>query len=101
MEYEWDEQKNARNIAERDFSFEYAKQVFFDAERFTIQDKRRDYGEPRFITFGQIEERLYVVGHTPRGKNITRIFSARKANRREQRAFAMRRKESTNENRQA
>ncbi len=93
MDYEWDEQKNVRNIAERDFSFEYAKQVFADPKRFTIEDKRCDYGEPRFLTFGRIEERLYVVAHTPRGRKLTRIFSARTANKREQKAFVARQKE--------
>ena len=87
MEYEWDEAKNARNIAERVISFEYAKRVFADPQIETIQDTRRDYGEPRYLTFGHISGRLHVVGHTPRGEDVTRIFSARKANKRERRKF--------------
>ena len=86
MGFEWDDEKNQRNSEERDVSFSYASRAFRDKRRVTIEDDRRDYGEVRYLTFGHISERLYVVGHTPRGKK-TRIFSARKANKREQRRF--------------
>ena len=87
MRYEWDEDKNAVNIAERGFSFAFASKVFENKGRATTRDRRKDYGELRFITLGRINDRLYVVVHTPRGEEVTRIISARKANKREQRAF--------------
>ncbi len=90
MEFEWDEHKNAENIVSRGISFSYAKFVFTDRKRHTVQDTRKDYGEQRFITTGRIDNRLHVVCHTPRGEYLTRIISARKANKREQREFELR-----------
>lgn len=46
----------------------------------------REYGEPRFITLGQLKGRTVVIAHTPRGEN-TRIISMRKANSREQKNY--------------
>ena len=82
--FEWDSVKEEWNVRERNISFAFAAQVFSDACHITLADTRRDYGEPRFLTFGVAAGRLLVVGHTPRGER-TRIFSARKANAREQR----------------
>ncbi len=87
MRFEWDENKNVANIAERGISFTFASRVFEDKRRSTTRNRRRDFGEPRFVTLGHISDRLYVVVHTPREENVTRIISARKANKREQRAF--------------
>jgi uncharacterized DUF497 family protein len=86
---EWDPHKEARNVRERGLSFAEAMRVFLDERHITLADNRRDYGEPRFLTFGMVDGRLLAVGHTPRG-DVTRIFSARKANRREQRRHALR-----------
>lgn len=84
--FEWDEEKERRNIRERGISFILAAQVFADEARITVVDSRNEYGEHRFITFGKVAGRLFVVVHTPRGE-VTRIISARKANRREQKLF--------------
>jgi len=49
----YDPKKNARNIAERGLSFDVAHA--FEWEFAIIwQDKRRDYGEERFIALGRI-----------------------------------------------
>jgi hypothetical protein len=53
----------------------------------TFVDNRFDYGEKRFITVGVLAGRLVVTAHTPRGDNVTRIISMRKANRREQKIY--------------
>ena len=45
-----------------------------------------DYREERRITVGQIEWRIYAIAYTMRGE-ITRLISARKANRRERRRY--------------
>jgi uncharacterized protein len=49
-------------------------------------DTRLDYREERRITVGQIEWRIYAIAYTMRGE-ITRLISARKANRRERRRY--------------
>jgi hypothetical protein len=86
MEYEWDERKARQNIAKHGVPFAYAVRVFMDARRLDAEDDRRDYGEERRFTLGRIEERLYVVAYTVRGKMI-RLISARKANPRERRNY--------------
>lgn len=87
MNYEWDEQKNQATIARRKLSFNYARFVFDDPNHITEIDDRFDYGEPRFRTYGKIDGVLHVVAHTPRGENVTRIISARLANRAERRDY--------------
>ena len=84
MEFEWDKSKEQRNLDLRGISFDFASQVFNDPYHLTFANTREDYGEDRFITYGQIAGRMFVVVHTPR-HNKTRIISARKANPREQR----------------
>ena len=49
-------------------------------------DDRRDYGEPRFLAFGEIEGRVLAIVFTWRGMT-RRIISARKANPRERTLF--------------
>jgi hypothetical protein len=41
-----------------------------------------DYGETRIICFGMLNDRMVVVGYTPRGAD-RHVFSMRKANDRE------------------
>jgi uncharacterized DUF497 family protein len=53
----------------------------------TWEDRRRNYGETRFISVGVLDERAVVVVWTPRGA-ARRIISMRKANEREIRRFA-------------
>jgi uncharacterized DUF497 family protein len=52
----------------------------------TFLDNRLDYGEERLITLGVLAGRV-VIPHAPRGGDITRIISMRKANRREQKIY--------------
>lgn len=83
--YEWDETKSQENLSKHGLSFEDAKLVF-SGPCVTFEDKRYNYGEDRFITLGQLEGRVVVIAHTPRGER-TRIISMRKANRREQKTY--------------
>lgn len=74
--------KRERALAERGLDFEDAA-IIFDGPTFEVEDRRRDYGEPRVICFGVLVDRLVVVGYTPRGAD-RHVFSMRKANDREQ-----------------
>lgn len=66
MLFEWDENKNTRNIETHGFSFERATAVF-QSVHITRIDDRNDYGEIREITTGTIEnEHVVVVVHTDR-----------------------------------
>ena len=78
--------KRERTLAERGLDFEDAALVF-EGKTVEVEDTRKDYGERRIICFGLLEERLVVVGYTPRGR-VRHIFSMRKANDREQTRLA-------------
>lgn len=80
--FQWGEAKRARNIERRGLDFIDAPKVFA-GDTYTFIDRREDYGETRWVTFGKIYGRPMVVVHVQRG-NETRIISYRKANAREQ-----------------
>lgn len=82
MDFQWHEEKSDACLRERGFDFGYAVQAFLDPGRVVLPDGRFGYGEERYLLYGRIEGRLFVVAYTLRGNRI-RIISARKANARE------------------
>ena len=58
----------------------------FDGEIVTVEDERYSYGEQRFVTFGLSQGRVIAIVHVER-ENCTRIISARKATKYEQRTY--------------
>jgi len=85
MEYEWDTDKDAENLAKHDVDFAEAED--FDWNTALIEeDNRCDYGERRFGAYGLIHDRLYFMVFTMRGERI-RIISLRRANKREVRRY--------------
>jgi hypothetical protein len=56
--------------------------IVFDGLTLTVQDIRRDYGEPRFQTVGFLGERMVMVVWTPRDE-ARHVISMRKCNDRE------------------
>jgi uncharacterized DUF497 family protein len=58
--YEWDEDKNQKNLTKHGFSFKDADSVFAGS-CVTYRNRRLDYGEERFITLGLLEGRVMVV----------------------------------------
>jgi len=81
MKLDYDEAKNARNIAERQLSFERVRELDFD-HVVIKQDTRQDYPEPRYVALAMLEARLHVLCFTPTVEGI-RVISFRKANSRE------------------
>jgi uncharacterized DUF497 family protein len=86
MEADYDEAKDAANVAKHGLSLAFGGRVLRAPGRITKVDTRRDYGETRFIAFGRVEERLYVAVWSQRG-DVARIISVRKANERERREY--------------
>jgi uncharacterized DUF497 family protein len=78
--FEWDEGKNQRYFEKHGIAFEDVLSVFANREALVVDDKRRDYGEPRFIVLCPLQDVLVHVTYTVRGANI-RLISARRANR--------------------
>ena len=87
MEFEWDEQKAARNLAKHGVTFQEAATVFGDPLALTASDPDHSNDEDRFLTFGHPGEGvLLVVSHADRRANI-RIIGARQATRKERKYY--------------
>ncbi len=90
MELTFDPAKRALTLKQRGLDFADAGQAFA-GPRFTIEDKRKDYGETRYATLGLLQGRVVMVVWTPRrtieGDEARHIISMRKANAREQALF--------------
>ena len=76
-----DPTRRASTLAERGLDMRRAKEVFAGLH-LTRSDDRYDYGEPRFVTVGWLDERLVVFVWTPRG-TARRIISMRHCHERE------------------
>ena len=81
----FDPAKRERALHERGLDFLDAKLVF-EGETFTFRDQLRDYGEARRVTVGFLAGRMVVVGWVARG-GACQVFSMRKANEREIKAY--------------
>ncbi|MDR1452807.1 MAG: BrnT family toxin [Candidatus Margulisbacteria bacterium] len=86
--FEWNEKKRGDNTAKGRPDFGQALLVFKDKNRITFIDKRKDYGETRRQTIGEVEGKLLFVVWTRRSWGRIRIISARRAKRgRERRKY--------------
>ncbi len=64
----------------------YTQRMLFSMRSGWCKWTRYDYGEPRFVLLGMVQERLLSLVYTPRG-SVFRIISARKANARERKRY--------------
>ena len=94
MKFEWDENKNIKNIKNHGISFEEAAFVFSDIDAISIFDEDHSEFEERWITIGKIiNQGIIVVVHTERIKGefeFIRIISARKAEKHEEKEYIKR-----------
>ena len=85
MRFDWDPEKNRRNLRLHDITFEYAIQVFYDTNNISKPDPYPL--ESRWRTIGAVGQDILFVVHTwehPGQENQTiRIISARKVTPRE------------------
>jgi uncharacterized protein len=90
MDYQWDPEKAVSNLDKHGIDFADAVGVFEDEWALTIRDELVE-GEQRFATLGtDFLERVQVVVYTYRGGTI-RLISARRATKRERRAYEQKR----------
>jgi uncharacterized DUF497 family protein len=84
MKFEWDENKNIRNMAKHGIDFNDALTIFDDEDRLEAVDTRNDYGEERIQVIGEAKPGVLMVAYTWR-HNITarRLISARTASAKE------------------
>ena len=85
MRITYDPAKRERTLADRGLDFEAAGEVFAGLT-LEVDDDRRDYGERRVLCIGFLDDRMVMVGYTPRGF-ARHVFSMRKCNAREIRKY--------------
>ncbi len=86
-EFEWDENKAAKNNRKHRVSFDEAKSVFNDPGFITVVDEEHSINEERYISVGLSKNgRLLILAHTDRKERI-RIISARKAAKKEEKFY--------------
>ncbi|MGH6787329.1 MAG: BrnT family toxin [Novosphingobium sp.] len=86
MNVTYDPAKRAWTLRTRGLDFEDSPRIFQNAE-FTQLDDRFDYPEPRYQTYGLLDERLIMFAWIPIPDGI-HVISMRKCNDREKRKFA-------------
>ena len=79
--YEWDEAKRVANLSKHGIDFAHLGS-FEWATAMIVLDRRRDYGEARYRSYGRLQDLFCVVIFTLRGETY-RIISVRRASRRE------------------
>jgi len=85
--FEWDSEKESRNIKKHGITFKEAATVFSDNLADTFYDPDHSVKEDRYILIGLSESRnILVVAFTARN-DIIRIISARKATKKERRYY--------------
>ncbi len=87
MEFDWDDNKAEKNLANHGVSFLEAASVFDDALSLTFPDPDHSMDEERLIIIGHSDRgRLLFVSHTDRNNSL-RIISAREVTRRERKVY--------------
>jgi uncharacterized DUF497 family protein len=87
MEFEWDQQKAAKNLQKHKVAFTEAATVLNDPLSVAVADPDHSAEEDRFIIVGQsYRRRLLIVSFAERGDRI-RIISARELTRAERGAY--------------
>lgn len=85
MKYEWDNNKNQKNIERHGIDFQDAY-LIFEQPILVKVDNRKDYGEKRLIGLGILFEVVVVIVFTNRG-NAIRVISIRRANKNERKIY--------------
>jgi uncharacterized DUF497 family protein len=86
MSVAFDPAKDAHNIAKHGISLARAEEMDMSAAH-VREDDRFDYGERRYIAFGEIDDTLHCLVLTFRSSKV-RAISLRKATKKEIRRYA-------------
>jgi len=82
MQIEFDQDKDLGNKIKHQVSLAFGAQILDDTNRLDVLDVRFEYSEDRFVSYGLVDERIWICVFAPRG-DVCRIISVRKANDRE------------------
>jgi uncharacterized DUF497 family protein len=94
LRFEWDKEKESTNIKKHGISFDEARTVFYNENAIQLFDPDHSEDEDRFILLViSFKLRTLIVCHCFReSETVIRIFSARKADRGEEKDYWRRRK---------
>ena len=87
LSFEWNEAKAELNRRKHGIGFSEAVNAFDDPNLCFLEDNSLSYGEFRMIALGLSGLTLLTIVFTERG-DVTRIISARRSTREEQRIYA-------------
>jgi uncharacterized DUF497 family protein len=87
VRFEWDPTKAEANRAKHDISFEEAMTVFANPLARIFPDEEHSIDELREIIIGHSARHQLILVHFTSIKDRVRIFSARKATRRERKDY--------------
>lgn len=87
MDFAWDTDKAATNLAKHGVSFEEASTVFRDPLYIDFHDPDHSDDEQRFLLVGlSSENRMLIVSYTERNETV-RLISAREVTAAERKAY--------------
>lgn len=86
MKFEWDEQKNIRNIQWHGIDFVDVSEMFNYYMLIDLDD-REEYGEDRWVGIGILRNSIVVVVFKEKAPDTIRLISARKANKYERQRY--------------
>jgi uncharacterized DUF497 family protein len=92
--FEWDSAKERANLKKHGIAFDEARTVFSDENAVQFFDPDHSEEEDRFILLGMSAKlRVIIVCHCFReSETVVRVFSARKADKNEEREYWRRRR---------
>ena len=73
MVFEYDEEKNRKNVQKHGISFRNAARVFFDYDRIELYDEEHSDDEDRYDTIGDISAGKLSLGANTTIGNIDRL----------------------------
>ncbi len=86
MHFSYDPHKRASNLKKHGLDFSDAQGVIESGQTVTLEDRRFEYGEARFLTFGLLQGVVIAIA-TAETDTTIRIISMRKANKHEQKIY--------------
>ncbi len=85
MTFEWNNKKRKKNIKKHGIDFSELIGVF-EKPMLTRIDNRKDYGEIRWISLGDLNGNIVVLVYTEEENNV-RFISARRATKNEKKIY--------------
>jgi uncharacterized protein len=86
MHFSYDPHKRASNLKKHGLDFSDAQGVIESGQTVTLEDRRFDYSEARYLTFGLLQSVVIAIA-TAETDTTIRIISMRKANKHEQKIY--------------